>query len=131
MTNLPTAVSVDVPATAVFIQVLRNVVAGVAARLDLPIDEIEDIRLAVTEAASLLLEDGDATSLQMSIGRDGDTMEVILTSDGRVDPWPTDRVTASWPWLVMKGLTDEVRADRAEGAGPSIGFTKRRVRVDR
>lgn len=131
MTNLPTAVSVDVPATAVFIQVLRNVVAGVAARLDLPIDEIEDIRLAVTEAASLLLEDGDATLLQMSIGRDGDTMEVILTSDGRVDPWPTDRVTASWPWLVMKGLTDEVRADRAEGAGPSIGFTKRRVRVDR
>ena len=130
MTNLPTAVSVDVPATAVFIQVLRNVVAGVAARLDLPIDEIEDIRLAVTEAASLLLEEGDATSLQMSIGRDGDTMEVTLTSDGRSDPWPTDRVTA-WPWLVMKGLTDEVRADRAEGAGPSIGFTKHRERVDR
>lgn len=131
MTNLPTAVSVDVPATAVFIQVLRNVVAGVAARLDLPIDQIEDIRLAVTEAASLLLEEGDATSLRMSIGRDGDTMEVTLTSDGRSDPWPPDRVTASWPWLVVKGLTDEVRADRAEGAGPSIGFTKRRERVDR
>ena len=131
MTNLPTAVSVDVPATAVFIQVLRNVVAGVAARLDLPIDEIEDIRLAVTEAASLLLEEGDATSLQMSIGRDGDTMEVTLTSDGRSDPWPTDRVKGSWPWLVMKGLTDEVRADRAEGAGPSIGFTKHHERVDR
>lgn len=131
MTNLPTAVSVDVPATAVFIQVLRNVVAGVAARLDLPIDQIEDIRLAVTEAASLLLEEGDAKSLRMSIGRDGDTMEVTLTSDGRSDPWPTDGVTASWPWLVVKGLTDEVRADRAEGAGPSIGFTKRRERVDR
>ena len=131
MTNLPTAVSVDVPATAVFIQVLRNVIAGVAARLDLPIDQIEDIRLAVTEAASLLLEEGDATSLRMSIGRDEDTMEVTLTSDGRSDPWPNERVTASWPWLVVKGLTDEVRADRAEGAGPSIGFTKRRERVDR
>ena len=131
MANLPTAVSVDVPATAVFIHVLRNVVAGVAARLDLPIDQIEDIRLAVTEAASLLLEEGDATSLQMSIGRDGDTMEVTLTSDGRADPWPTDRVTASWSWLVLKGLTDEVRADRAEGARPSIGFTKGRERVDR
>jgi serine/threonine-protein kinase RsbW len=131
VTNLPTAVSVDVPATAVFFQVLRNVVAGVAARMDMPIDQIEDIRLAVTEAASLLLEEGDATSLRMTIGRDGDTLDVTLTSDGRADPWPTDRVMASWPWLVVKGLTDEIRADRGDGAGPSIGFTKGRERVDR
>jgi serine/threonine-protein kinase RsbW len=131
VTNLPTAVSVDVPATAVFFQVLRNVVAGVAARMDMPIDQIEDIRLAVTEAASLLLEEGDATSLRMTIGRDGDTLGVTLTSDGRADPWPTDRVMASWPWLVVKGLTDEIRADRGDGAGPSIGFTKGRERVDR
>ena len=131
MTDLPTTVSVDVPATAVFVQVLRNVVAGVAARLDMPIDQIEDIRLAVTEAASLLLEEGDATSLHMSIGREGGTLDVTLTSDGRSDPWPTDRVTASWPWLVVKGLTDEIRADRGDGAGPSIGFTKGRERVGR
>jgi serine/threonine-protein kinase RsbW len=122
---------VDVPATAEFVQVLRNVVAGVAARLDLQIDQIEDIRLAVTEAASLLLEEGDATSLHMSIGRDSDAMDVTLTSDGRSDPWPTDRVTSSWAWLVMQGLTDEIRADRADGGGPSIGFTKGRERVDR
>ena len=131
MTDLPTTVSVDVPATAVFVQVLRNVVAGVAARLDMPIDQIEDIRLAVTEAASLLLDEADATSLRMIIGRDGDTLDVTLTTDGRVDPWPTDRVLASWPWLVVKGLTDEIRADRGDGAGPSIGFTKGRERVDR
>jgi serine/threonine-protein kinase RsbW len=113
------------------VQVLRNVVAGVAARLDMPIDQIEDIRLAVTEAASLLLEDGDATSLRMTIGRDEDTLDVTLSSDGHADPWPTDRVMASWPWLVVKGLTDEVRAGRADGAGPSIGFTKGRERVER
>jgi serine/threonine-protein kinase RsbW len=124
-------VSVDVPATSVFVRVLRNVVAGVAARLDMPIDQIEDIRLAVTEAASLLLEEGDPTSLHMSIGRGDDTVDVTLTSDGRSEPWPTDRVTTSWPWLVVEALTDEIRADRADGAGPSIAFTKSRKRVDR
>jgi serine/threonine-protein kinase RsbW len=129
--NLPTAVSVDVPATPAFVQVLRNVVAGVAARLDMPIDQIEDIRLAVTEAASLLLGEGDPTSLRMTIGRDTDTLDVTLTSDGRADPWPTDRVMASWPWLVVKGLTDEIRAEPGDGARPSIGFTKGRERVDR
>jgi serine/threonine-protein kinase RsbW len=112
-------------------QVLRNVAAGVAARLDMPIDQIEDVRLAVAEAASLLLQETQATSLRMTIGRDGDTLDVTLVSDGRVDLWPTDHVLASWPWLVVKGLTDDVRADREEGAGPSISFTKGRERVAR
>jgi serine/threonine-protein kinase RsbW len=129
--NLPTSVAVDVPARPDFVQVLRNVAAGVATRLDMPIDQIEDIRLAVTEAASLLLDEADATSLRMIIGRAGDTMDVTLTTDGRVDPWPTDRILASWPWLVVKGLTDEIRADRGDGAGPSISFTKGRERVGR
>ena len=99
--------------------------------MDMPIDQIEDIRLAVTEAASLLLGEADAASLRMTIGRDGDTLAVTLTSDGRVDPWPTDRVLASWPWLVVKGLTDEIRADLGDGSGPSISFTKGRERVGR
>lgn len=131
MTNLPTDVSVDVPATPEFVQVLRNVAAGVAARLDMPIDQIEDVRLAVAEAASLLLQETQATTLRMTIGRDGDALDVTLTSDGSVDPWPTDRVLASWPWIVVSGLTDGIRADRAEGAGPSISFTKGRERVTR
>ena len=131
MTDLPTAASVDVPASPAFVQVLRNVVAGVAARLDMPIDQIEDIRLAVTEAASILLGEGDPTMLRMTIGRDDDSLDVTLTSDGRVDPWPSERVMASWPWLVVKGLTDQLRADQGDGAGPSIGFTKGRERVDR
>lgn len=131
MTSLPIAVSVEVPATPEFMQVLRNVAAGVAARLDMPIDQIEELRLAVAEAASLLLQETQATSLRMTIGRDSDTLDVTLTSDGRVDPWPTDRVLASWPWLVVKGLTDGIRADREAGAGPSISFTKGRERVAR
>jgi serine/threonine-protein kinase RsbW len=131
VTHFPTTVSLDVPATPAFVQVLRNVVAGVAARLDMPIDQIEDIRLAVTEAASLLLREGDPTTLRMAIGRDEDTMDVTLSSDGRADVWPTEQVMASWPWLVMKGLTDEIRAEPGDGTGLSIGFTKGHERVDR
>ncbi len=131
MTELATNVSAEVPATAGFIQVLRNVAAGVAARLDMPIDQIEEVRLAVTEAASLLLEEADATSLRMTIGRDGDALDVTLSSDGQADEWPSDRAVASWPWLVVKGLTDEIRADRGDGEGPSIRFTKRLGRAGR
>ena len=132
MTELATTVSADVPATPGFVQVLRNVAAGVAAREDMPIDQIEEVRLAVTEAASLLLEEtAGATSLRMTIGRVADALDVTLSSDGQADPWPSDRALASWPWLVIKGLTDGIRAEKRDGEGPSIGFTKRLERVGR
>jgi serine/threonine-protein kinase RsbW len=131
VTELATAVSAEVPATPGFVQVLRNVAAGVAARLDMPIDQIEEVRLAVTEAASLLLDEVEATSLRMAIARDADALDITLSSDGRADQWPSDRALASWPWLVVKGLTDEIRAERRDGEDPSIGFTKRRERVGR
>lgn len=97
----------------------------------MPIDQIEEIRLAVAEAASLLLDEVEATSLRMTIGRDADALDITLSSDGRADQWPSDRALASWPWLVVKGLTDEIRAERRDGEDPSIGFTKRRERVGR
>ena len=131
MTNLPTAPSVEVPAVPGFVQVLRTIAAGVAARLDMPIDQIEEVRLAVTEAASLLLDEVDATSIRMTIGRDAGALDVRLSADGYADPWPSDRALASWPWLVVKGLTDEIRAERHDGDGPSIRFIKRLERVDR
>ena len=131
MSELSTTVSADVPATPESVQVLRNVAAGVAARMDMPIDQIEEIRLAVTEAATLLLNEASADQLRMSIARDDDSIEITLSSDGTPDPWPSERALASWPWLVVKGLTDEVRADVVEDHRPSIGFTKRRERVPR
>lgn len=131
MTDLSAAISAEVPATAEFVQVLRNVAAGVAARLDMPIDQIEEVRLAVTEAASLLLDQVEPMSLRMTIRRDPDTIDVTLSCDGSVDSWPSDGVMSSWPWLVMQGLTDEVRLDRGGDGAPVIGFVKRSERVAR
>lgn len=127
----PPAVSAEVPATPEFVQVLRNVAAGVAVRLDMPIDQIEEVRLAVTEAASLLLDEADATSLRLTIRRDPDTIDVRISSDGRPDPWPSDRALSSWPWLVVKGLSDDVRLDRDADGSPAVVFQKRSERVAR
>ena len=131
MTDLPPTVDAQVPATAEFVQVLRNVAAGIAARLDMPIDQIEEVRLAVTEAASFLLEQVQSASIRMTIRREQDALDVTISSDGRVDAWPTDGATSSWPWLVVQGLTDGVRLDRVGDGSPSIGFVKRPARVGR
>jgi serine/threonine-protein kinase RsbW len=44
-----------VPASTAFVAVLRSVTAGLAARCDLTLDEIEDLRIAVDEASALLV----------------------------------------------------------------------------
>ena len=126
MTTPPEVVSAEVPATPDFVQVLRNVAAGVAARADMPIDQIEEIRLAVTEAASLLLTEALGTTLRMSIRRDADVVDVELSSDGTTGSWRTDRIESSWAWIVVSGLTDEVALDREGARPPSIAFVKRR-----
>src|SRR5437879_5048173 len=48
-------VTLWVPARSGYVHLVRTVAAGLAAHLDLDVDAIEDLRLATTEAASLLL----------------------------------------------------------------------------
>jgi serine/threonine-protein kinase RsbW len=128
VTTPPEVVSAEVPATPDFVQVLRNVAAGVAARADMPIDQIEEIRLAVTEAASLLLTEALGTTLRMTIRRDADLLDVELSSDRTTGSWRTDRIETSWAWIVVSGLTDDVQLDREGARAPSIAFVKRRDR---
>ena len=48
-------VSVRVPADSAYVSVLRTMTAGLAARLDFTVDDIEDLRIAVGEACALVL----------------------------------------------------------------------------
>lgn len=49
-------VELRVPADPAYLAVVRTAAAGLAARLDLTLDEIEDLRIAVDEACALLLD---------------------------------------------------------------------------
>src|SRR5690242_15511581 len=48
-------VQVKLPAVGAYLSVLRTATAGLAARLDFTLDEIEDLRIAVDEACAMLL----------------------------------------------------------------------------
>jgi serine/threonine-protein kinase RsbW len=55
-------VEVWVPADTGYVATLRLVTAGLAARCELTIDDIEDLRLAVDEACALLLPHAEPAS---------------------------------------------------------------------
>ena len=55
-------VELRLPADSAYVSVLRTTTAGLAARLDFPIDDIEDLRIAVGEASALVLPEAEPGS---------------------------------------------------------------------
>ncbi len=52
-------VELRLPADGAYAAVLRTLTAGLAARLDFTMDDIEDLRIAVSEATAMVLDQAD------------------------------------------------------------------------
>jgi serine/threonine-protein kinase RsbW len=98
-------VELDVPADPAYLAVVRTATAGLAARLDLTLDEIEDLRIAVDEACSLLLDGrahpGSALRTSFTIG--SGILDVVITGPAAVPP-----KESSFAWSVLHALVGGV-----------------------
>ncbi|MQA94534.1 MAG: anti-sigma factor [Streptosporangiales bacterium] len=120
------AVTVRMPAASAYLSVLRTATAGLAARLDFTLDEIEDLRIAVDEACAMLLAQalpGADLTAEFELGEDG--MRVVvsaLTSNGEVPARDT------FAWTVLTALAGSVDAQVGPDDRVSIILNKRRGR---
>lgn len=106
-------VELRVPADGAYVYVLRTTAASLAGRLDFTVDDIEDIRIAVGEAASLLLDlggTGDDLSCTFSL-----TPEQITTTISLPSAAPLPIVSDSFAWQVLSTLTTECDAGHSDG----------------
>ncbi len=112
-----------VPADAAYLAVLRTACAGLAARLDLDLDEIEDLRIAVDEASTLLiLGAGEGDRLRAEFHLSDDELEVEVSGPSTQLP-----ERSSIAWAVLEALVGEVDAQTGEdGTASSIRLTHRR-----
>lgn len=118
-----------VPARAEHLHVIRAVIGSVAARHELTIDAIDDLRIAVDEACAQLIRAGGET-ITVSIAADATGVEVVCRTDARVSAWPPEGLDRTLAAQVLRGLTDEVTWGRADGR-PSVRIRKRGVAADR
>ena len=118
------AVQIRLPADSAYLSVLRTATAGLAARLDFTLDEIEDLRIAVDEACAMLLPHAiDSAQLTCRFHLDPATLEVtvtIPTTDGALP----ERDTFSW--TVLSALAGEVDTGLGEDREVWIRLRKRR-----
>ena len=105
MTELD-VVEVRVPADVVYVSTLRLTAASLAARCDLTIDEIEDLRLAVDEACSLLLPHalaGTALESRFEVAPGRLCVETSVRTAAAAEP---DRT--GFAWTVLGALASSV-----------------------
>ena len=106
-------VEIRLPADGAYVSVLRTTTAAIAARLDLTIDDIEDLRVAVGEAGALLLPEADpASDLLCRLYLRPGTVTVALGVDSR-RPSAPDR--ESFAWQVLTTLTDATEVGYVDG----------------
>jgi serine/threonine-protein kinase RsbW len=102
-------VSLRVPADGAYVSVLRTMTAGLAARLDFTVDDIEDLRIAVGEACALVLpQAAPGGDLEADFRQTSGALTVsvrVATSD-RVEP-----DYESFAWQVLSTLASEATAD--------------------
>ena len=86
-------VELRLPAEGAYATVVRTTAAGLAARLDFTIDDIEDLRIAVDEACAMLLTQAvPGADLECSFELTADELSVIdgLEKDGRTGSHPAE-----------------------------------------
>ena len=107
--DIDPTVTLRVPANSAFVVLIRAAVSAMCARLDFTIDRIEDVKLAVDEAAALLLSDAaDDSELDVRFTPDApDGMRVEMTAP-TVHGRSLER--DSFTWTVLTALVDEVVA---------------------
>lgn len=107
-------VVLSVPAVGAYLGVLRTATAGLAARLQFTLDEIEDLRIAVDEACAMLLPISPPGSELLCRFTVTDKALVVETSVPTTSP--NCRLPAeSFSWQVLSALADEIDATMAEG----------------
>lgn len=124
-------VEMRLPASSAYLAVVRTAAAGLAARLDFTLDEIEDLRIAVDEACGLLLprrssDTVEARHLECVFDIEPDALAIAVSStDPQIEPPSRE----SFAWMVLTALAGEVDATRDAGGRVTIRMRKQRRAV--
>lgn len=117
-------VTVRMPAEGAYLSVLRTATAGLAARLDFTLDEIEDLRIAVDEACAMLLRQAvPGASLECGFTLDQDMMTIAVSVPCLE---PQQPASDTFAWTVLTALAGSVDSHVGPGDLLTIELRKKR-----
>ncbi|WP_457208339.1 anti-sigma factor [Nocardioides sp. P5_C9_2] len=106
-------VELRLPADGAYASVLRTTTAGLAARLDFTMDDIEELRIAIGEALALVLPEADpGADLVCRFHLGTGTLGVQVETEASDDPAPD---YDSFAWQVLDTLASEATVTSTGG----------------
>jgi serine/threonine-protein kinase RsbW len=128
-----TTVEIRIPSDAEYVRIVRLAVAGIGARLKFPYDDIEDLKLAVSEACNnAILHATDLGGVVVRCTQTADCLEIEVrdqgagfSAAGEARP-PAEELSENGLGLfLMQALMDEVAWEPTEGGGTRVNLKKR------
>lgn len=118
-------VTVAIPASPQYVQVIRLIAAGLASRLGFTLDEIDDLKIAVDELAAYLTgTQGRDGTLDIVFRVEGEQIEI--TGTGRFSTEGTTRTELTeFSRMILETVAD--RASLSDDGGPHFELVKSRT----
>ena len=117
------SITISFPARAEFVRVARLAATGMVSIADWTVDDVEDFRLAISEAcAHLLTPPSGASVLTIEITLRGRDADVVVSAD--VNEAPNGQVLETLARQVVSAIADDV-SFAGVGGRATVSFTKR------
>jgi anti-sigma regulatory factor (Ser/Thr protein kinase) len=116
----PEVIEITFPASSRFIRLSRLAAATLAAELGFDVEEADDVRIAVDELVTLLVEGSPPATVMLRFRLAGDRLEVEGSVEG---PGVAAVEVSDLVEAILSATTDEHDFSSADGAR-SFGFTK-------
>ena len=106
-------VELRLPADSAYVAILRTATAGLAARIDFTLDDIEDLRIAVDEACAMVLpQAAPASFLECRFWLDPGSITVSVSAECESPEQPSKD---GFAWTVLSALATTATAEAADG----------------
>ena len=116
-------VTIRIPASPAYLQVVRLVAAGLATRLGFTLDEIEDLKIAVDELSAYFTgTQGRDGTIEIRFGVHDDRLEI--EGKGRFAPGQKVRTDLTeLSKMILDTITDEASLSQVNGS-PTFNLSK-------
>lgn len=105
-------VSVLIPSKAEYVSIVRLTASGIANRMGFDIDEIEDIKVSISEAISRMIDKGiSSDSIRIDFHMYGDFIRIDFRLSGSSTRDIFESEEDGFAFEIIRALMDEVNLD--------------------
>ena len=117
-------IKLSFPVNAAYVSSARLTASSIANRMDFDIDEIEDIKTAVSEACTYIIKaltTNMRSNFEINFVLGKSSMDIVITVKGIFDPAQSDDMSL----MMIKALVDSFKIDKTDDGGVAITMTKK------